>query len=79
MMIKIIDFLDLAQIWDSQKVQVTSGTTLTGYILQINFGQKIRLNQLRDTSRNRGKWMHSPARVFRLPLNFAIFAIFAIF
>ena len=57
---------DLAQIWDSQKVHITSGALPTRHNLQIKSGQKIRLNQPGGTSRNRGNWMHSPARVFRL-------------
>ena len=71
--------LDLAHIWDSKNVHVTSGAPQVGYILQIKFGQKIRLNQPGCTSRNRGKWMHSPARVFRLSLNFTILAVLAVF
>ena len=79
MMMIIIDFLDLAQIRDSQNLHLTSGALPTGYILQIKFGQKIRLNQPGDTSRNRGKRGHSPARVFRLWLNFANLAVLAVF
>ena len=79
MMMKIIDFLDLAQIRDSQNLHLTSGAPLIRHNLQIKFGQKIRLNQPGDTSRNRGKWGHSPARVFRLWLNFTILAVLAVF
>ena len=79
MMRKIIDFLDLAQIRDSKNVHLTSGAPQVGYILRIKFGQKIRLNQPGCTSRNRGKWEHSPARNFRLSLKIAVLVILAVF
>ena len=43
------------------------------------FGQKIRLNQPGVHLKTRGKRMHSPARVFRLSLNFLILAVLDVF
>ena len=40
---------------------------------------KIRLNQPGDTSRNRGKWEHIPARNFTLSLKIVVLVIFAVF